>query len=232
MPPTPTGSMAPAGASVSAPPAASLGLRLRLERERRRITLDSIAANTKINIVLLQGLERDDVSRWPSGIFRRSFIRDYAVAVGLDPDETMREFVAQFPDPEFDVPAATKAPAPADLRLMLDGDDSSPARGNLPAEAVKRIAAVALDVVACLSIAAGLFATFGEWWRPLAVTVIGYYASGVVLFGEPPGVFFFVHSRRANLRLVLKPPASAKPTQQDTDEARRALRQFISSSTY
>src|SRR5436190_17227539 len=74
------------------------GKRLRLERERRRITLDSIASNTKIGIALLRGLERDDVSRWPSGIFRRSFIREYAAAIGLDPDETAREFLERFPD--------------------------------------------------------------------------------------------------------------------------------------
>ena len=63
------------------------GARLRNERERRRITLSSIAANTKINVSLLQGLEGGDVSRWPSGIFRRSFIRAYANAVGLQAEE-------------------------------------------------------------------------------------------------------------------------------------------------
>ena len=63
------------------------GARLRMERERRRITLASIAANTKIGLHLLEGLERGQVARWPSGIFRRSFIRVYAEAVGLDPDD-------------------------------------------------------------------------------------------------------------------------------------------------
>src|SRR3989442_11289217 len=79
--------------------AAGFGNRLRLERERRRITLASIAANTKIGLTLLQGLERDDVSRWPSGIFRRSFIRAYAEAVGLDAGAIAREFLELFPDP-------------------------------------------------------------------------------------------------------------------------------------
>jgi hypothetical protein len=53
---------------------AGFGRRLRMERERRRITLASIAENTKIGLSLLKGLERDDLSRWPSGIFRRSFV--------------------------------------------------------------------------------------------------------------------------------------------------------------
>ena len=87
---------------MSDAPDLHFGKRLRLERERRRITLDSIAANTKIGVALLKGLERDDVSRWPSGIFRRSFIREYTAAIGLDPDETAREFLERFPDPGGD----------------------------------------------------------------------------------------------------------------------------------
>src|SRR4051812_4604904 len=77
----------------------ALCLRLRRERERRQIPLSSISANTKISASLFEALERGDVSRWPSGIFRRSFIRAYAKAIGLDPDETAREFLEQFPDP-------------------------------------------------------------------------------------------------------------------------------------
>ena len=85
----------------------SSGRRLRYERERRQINLRSIAETTKIGVPLLEGLERDDVSRWPGGIFRKSFIRSYAEAIGLDPDPVVREFVNLFPDPlelEFATP--------------------------------------------------------------------------------------------------------------------------------
>src|SRR5262249_59099357 len=74
-------------------PAATFGPRLRQERERRQISLESIAENTKISRSLLEALERDDISRWPGGIFRRSFVRAYAEAIGLDPDEVVREFI-------------------------------------------------------------------------------------------------------------------------------------------
>jgi cytoskeletal protein RodZ len=77
----------------------SFGGRLRYERERRQIALKSIAESTKIGVPLLEGLERDDVSRWPSGIFRKSFIRSYAEAIGLDADAIVREFVELYPDP-------------------------------------------------------------------------------------------------------------------------------------
>ena len=77
----------------------SFGARLRHERERRQIALKSIAERTKIKATLLEALERDDVSRWPSGIFRRSYIRGYAEAIGLDPDPVVREFIQRYPDP-------------------------------------------------------------------------------------------------------------------------------------
>jgi cytoskeletal protein RodZ len=80
-------------------PKGTFGPRLRQERERRQISLASIASNTKISQSLLEGLERDDVRRWPSGIFRRAFVRSYANAIGMDADDIWREFAERFPDP-------------------------------------------------------------------------------------------------------------------------------------
>jgi hypothetical protein len=39
------------------------------------------------------------VSHWPSGIFRRAYIRAYAQFIGLDPDALLREFLEVHPDP-------------------------------------------------------------------------------------------------------------------------------------
>jgi transcriptional regulator with XRE-family HTH domain len=94
----------------------SFGSRLRHERERRQIALKSIAESTKIGIPLLEALERDDVSRWPSGIFRKSFVKSYAMAVGLDPEPIVREFVERHPDP-------------------LEGDIAAPSAGARPSAA-------------------------------------------------------------------------------------------------
>ncbi|MCA1562291.1 MAG: helix-turn-helix domain-containing protein [Acidobacteria bacterium] len=77
----------------------SLGARLRQQREQQAIALLTIAEQTKIKPSLLEALERDDVSQWPSGIFRRAFIRAYAHAIGLDPDLVVREFLEVYPDP-------------------------------------------------------------------------------------------------------------------------------------
>jgi transcriptional regulator with XRE-family HTH domain len=78
----------------------TFGTRLRLQREDQQISLAAIADQTKIKLSLLEGLERDDLSRWPTGIFRRSYFRAYARAIGLEPDRVLNEFQALYPDSE------------------------------------------------------------------------------------------------------------------------------------
>ncbi len=73
------------------------GSKLREARERRGISLRQIANATKISVGALEALERNDISRLPGGIFSRAFVRSYAIEVGLDPEATIQEFIAQFP---------------------------------------------------------------------------------------------------------------------------------------
>jgi cytoskeletal protein RodZ len=89
----------------------SFGAQLRQQRERQQIALTSVAEQTKIGLSLLEALERDDVSHWPAGIFRRSFIRAYARSVGLEPDVVLREFLEFYPDP-IDIVATASAALP------------------------------------------------------------------------------------------------------------------------
>jgi len=78
----------------------TFGTRLRVQREEQQVPLATIAEQTKIKLSLLEGLERDDLSRWPTGIFRRSYFRAYARAIGLEPDRMLNEFQAVYPDPD------------------------------------------------------------------------------------------------------------------------------------
>ncbi len=72
---------------------ADFGSRLRAAREARGMSLKDIAAATKISTLVLEALERSDVSRLPGGLFSRAFVRAYAKEVGLDPEQAVREFV-------------------------------------------------------------------------------------------------------------------------------------------
>jgi cytoskeletal protein RodZ len=70
---------------------------MRQAREQRGVSLRQIAEATKIGVSALEALERNDISRLPGGIFSRGFVRSYAAEIGVDPEQTVREFLAQFP---------------------------------------------------------------------------------------------------------------------------------------
>jgi cytoskeletal protein RodZ len=74
------------------------GQKLREARERRGVSLRQIANATKISVGVLESLERNDISKLPGGIFGRAFVRSYAIEVGLDPEATIQDFIAQFPN--------------------------------------------------------------------------------------------------------------------------------------
>ena len=74
-----------------------VGSRLRAARKAKQLSLREIADTTKISIGALEALEANDVAQLPGGIFTRAFVRSYAVAVGLDHEQTVRDFIAQFP---------------------------------------------------------------------------------------------------------------------------------------
>jgi transcriptional regulator with XRE-family HTH domain len=75
----------------------AFGPNLRRIRIQRGITLDQLAAATKVSVSLWTALERNDFSRWPSGIYARSYVRDYAAAIGADPESTVDDFCRWFP---------------------------------------------------------------------------------------------------------------------------------------
>jgi transcriptional regulator with XRE-family HTH domain len=167
----------------------SFGRRLRAERERRRIDLALIAENSKISVSLLRDLERDDASRWPTGIFRRAFIRAYAEGVGLDPDETLREFLERFPDPHEPRPAGRAAPGTGSpLRLTLADGNGTFLRGRLLQPVHTRLAAVACDAFFVTMLGLALYAALGVWWMPISVVLVGYYSGSILLLGNTPGV--------------------------------------------
>jgi transcriptional regulator with XRE-family HTH domain len=71
--------------------------RLRRHRRRNGISLDEIAAATRVKRERLEALENNDLSEWPRGLYARAWIRAYANAVGLDPLDTVDEFCRLFP---------------------------------------------------------------------------------------------------------------------------------------
>ena len=79
----------------------SIGNRLRQERLRRGLDLFQLAEQTKINSSMLEAIEADDLEKLPGSFFTRSFIRQYARALGLDENELEPELkrVTGFEEP-------------------------------------------------------------------------------------------------------------------------------------
>jgi transcriptional regulator with XRE-family HTH domain len=74
------------------------GAALRHHREAARRSLRELADATKLGVRTLEALERNHVEKLPPGIFRRAVVRAYAREVGLDPEDTLRIFLARHPD--------------------------------------------------------------------------------------------------------------------------------------
>jgi len=75
----------------------AFGPNLRRLRLQRRLTIEEIAAATRIPAELLHSLERNDFENWPAGLFARAYVRQYAEAVGADGEATVDEFCRWFP---------------------------------------------------------------------------------------------------------------------------------------
>lgn len=50
-------------------------------RQRRGLSLEDVAAITKIRVYYLQAIEDGTFNKLPHGVYRRSYIRQYAAAI-------------------------------------------------------------------------------------------------------------------------------------------------------
>src|SRR5205085_9433321 len=69
----------------------SVGERLRRERVDHGIDLATLSSLTRISQRYLEAIEGGNIDELPSGFFYRSFVRQYAAALGLETDELEAE---------------------------------------------------------------------------------------------------------------------------------------------
>ncbi|MBX7185699.1 MAG: helix-turn-helix domain-containing protein [Vicinamibacteria bacterium] len=69
----------------------SFGASLRRERELRGVSLQEIAASTKIGVSMLKAIEEDRFDKLPQGLFVRGFVREYARFLALDEQKILTE---------------------------------------------------------------------------------------------------------------------------------------------
>jgi cytoskeletal protein RodZ len=179
----------------------AFGERLRRHREKQHVTLEEIAASTKVAASLFAGLEKGDCSRWPGGMYNRSFIRGYASAVRLDPDDIAAEF-AEYYNAPVETPTSAASPTaarprssapPFALRLKLEVDPE-----ELRRRAARRAVLAVLDILAVALVAAMVwFASGVSYWFALALFSITYQVSVRLLSGVSPAERLMARRRQA-----------------------------------
>jgi len=135
---------------------APLPEQLRRTRERAGLSIEDISARTKIQIPLLEAIERGDFERVPGGLFVRGFLRAYAREVGLDPEAVVAAYLDQY-EPEVHI----AEPLDRSTAEVRDRDDVILAQADAEAFSLRKLwpaAAITVMVV-------GIFMTVGSGSR-------------------------------------------------------------------
>ena len=102
--------MRPNAEPVCAAPKA--GADLRAARERLGWPLPDAAATLRIRAAYLTALEDGDLSQLPGNAYALGFLRSYARALGLDPEEMLRRFKAEAAEVSQRTELSFPAPVP------------------------------------------------------------------------------------------------------------------------
>jgi cytoskeleton protein RodZ len=97
------------GTSAPAEPS-RLGAALAEARAARGLSVEDVAASTRIRATLIRAIEADDFSRCGGAVYARGHIKSIAQVVGADPGGLVAEFDRQHDNP---VPTLTASPLPA-----------------------------------------------------------------------------------------------------------------------
>src|SRR5579871_5435200 len=62
-------------------------LGVKVWRQKKGISLQTIAASTKLSVSQLEAIEAGDFARLPGGIYNTNYIRQYARAIDFDEDD-------------------------------------------------------------------------------------------------------------------------------------------------
>ena len=159
--------------------------RLKAVRESRGMALATIAQSTKISASYFAALERNDLRKWPKGIFRRAYFRDYVHALGLPVDSMVAEFRDLFPDDPAEKNGELSpkiSQGPSALRIAFDGALPWPV-GRFTIAAGSDMALVLL-VAICVS-----WWVQVNLWTAATVVALSYYSLGTVAFGRSLGAW-------------------------------------------
>lgn len=92
-------------------------LNLAARRAQNGVTLEQIAASTKISPLFLRAIEAERYEQLPGGIFATNYLRQYAQAAGLDVAELLDNYASATRDREAERCALSARP-PAEPKAL------------------------------------------------------------------------------------------------------------------
>ena len=94
-----------------------LGARLKEARLAKGYSLEDLQEITKIQKRYLIGIEEGNYSIMPGSFYVRAFIKQYAEAVGLDPEELLNQFKKDVPGTQNEEVVQSYAQSPSRRKL-------------------------------------------------------------------------------------------------------------------
>ena len=179
----------------------AFGPNLRRLRLRRGISIEELSARTNVSSELWEAMEHNDFSRWPSGVAARAYVREYAVIVGVDPNETIDEFCRVAPQADRRREPLVRGAAQL-LRHDLAWEDHLPPDVKVDRRVARNAHDHAIDrqtlraaasltdllvVTAIASVAAMMLR--GNFWTTIGVVGLVYHAVSMALLGCSPAAW-------------------------------------------
>ena len=185
--------------------AQAFGPDLRRARMKRGIALEAISRRTNVSVDLWAAMERNDFARWPTGIYARAYVREYARAIGVDPGATVEEFCRVFPQGDRRTERVLREQAAIVGHQLVWSDDLLPAAGDDRRASAStrsrkeawwtsdsrpmRCLAAGIDLAIVMLLGGiGAVVVRHDVWTLLALTALLYYNANVVLLGRTLGL--------------------------------------------
>lgn len=145
----------------------SIGETLRRERLGRGLDLNQVSRDTRITVRFLESIEADQFDKLPGGVFTKSFVRQYARALGLDEEEIAAELQRVLQEREEPAPGLPQAPE-HEIRMPKVAQWGGVDKRLRPSSSLPALAMVMVVMLIC----SGIY----TWWqtsktKPAAPTI-------------------------------------------------------------
>jgi hypothetical protein len=194
-------------------------------RVRRGIDLSQLAARTLLSPRIVHSIDEGRLAELPGGLYARSYIRTFASAVGLDPEETVLALADCLPPAQDPFPVMREIARAGDPPWVVAVEDAGASARKwwtriAVALTMTRTAGATMDAVILLIIQAALIGATA-WLCGVSVEALLEFGSGplAAVWGTVVLAYFLIVGgvRRAPRRALVcrLPDAACRPARFD-----------------